>query len=273
MITINENKTITIMQGVGEDAMVMTVQVTHDEIDEMEKIRRFSHSSWEGKDLELLQEARNNLKERVFETPVPQQDVCEKTTNESKSNNGLWWILGVLGGLFISYLIVNAVLQKKVDEAKYYAVRSRMSNTIKAFNNKDLTFDYPGNWSFTVMNITDVMYLVDGQNEKGSEYGVFVIANQDNTLASFIDNVIRGYATTDGFKNVNYSAIYDTMYNGINAIAADYSYISNGNHYYAKVIGFVIKGYTIFINPVAHTEQELSGDDFKLMENTLKINN
>ena len=41
-------RTVKVKQGIGEDALEMTVQVTQEEFDKMEQIRRFSPESWEG---------------------------------------------------------------------------------------------------------------------------------------------------------------------------------------------------------------------------------
>lgn len=71
-------RTIKVRQGTGEDALEMTVQVTQEEFDKMEQIRRFSPESWEGKDLELIQEARKVIKEKEAETINPEQEINEK---------------------------------------------------------------------------------------------------------------------------------------------------------------------------------------------------
>ena len=112
-------RTIKVRQGTGEDALEMTVQVTQEEFDKMEQIRRFSPESWEGKDLELIQEARKVIKEKEAETIKSEQELDEtqksgqevdetpiKTKEEqSKNNAGLWWTLGVIGVVLVAYLI------------------------------------------------------------------------------------------------------------------------------------------------------------------------
>lgn len=281
-------RTIKVRQGSEEDALEITVQVTQEEFDKMEQIRRFSPESWEGKELELLQEARKLLREVPAESivtqvsesesepeqvpeQVPQPQVSEK--QPSKSSNGIWWTLGVLGILLVGYLIVHSIIQHKVKEATEYVVRSGMNKTTKNLNYEGLTLQYPGNWAFSQNKLSEGLYMVAGQDEKDSEFGIFWVTSTDVSASSFIDDIITGYATSGNFSNVEYSAIYDTHFNGMNAIAADYSYISKGEQYYAQLFGFVLNGSTVVVNPVAHTKEALTGDDFKMMENSIKFTN
>ncbi len=55
---------ITIHQGTGEDELEMTVQVTSMELRKMEQIREKNPSVWNGKELDLLKEAKKQLKYR-----------------------------------------------------------------------------------------------------------------------------------------------------------------------------------------------------------------
>lgn len=58
------NKTITIQQGTGDDALEMTVQVTQEELDKMEEIRSKDPSAWEGRGLDLVKAAKKELEEK-----------------------------------------------------------------------------------------------------------------------------------------------------------------------------------------------------------------
>ena len=81
-----EKKTITIKQGLGDEAIEMTVQVTQEELDAMEQIKRYSPKNWEGKELDLLKEARKVIKEKPKEEiPDTQVETAERehgTTDE-----------------------------------------------------------------------------------------------------------------------------------------------------------------------------------------------
>ncbi|MBR1513887.1 MAG: hypothetical protein IJ622_06320 [Bacteroidales bacterium] len=278
----NDTKgTIKVRQVIGEDAIEMTVQVTQEELDKMEQIRRFCPEDWEGKELELLQEARKLLRETSVESITTkkeeqkEQNVQPKEVEKesAKSSNGMWWTLGVLGVLLIGYLIVNSIIQQKAKEATEFIVRSSMNRTAKTLNYEGLTLEYPGNWAFSQNKISEEMYMVGGQDEKDSEFGIIWTTNTDASVSGFIDDIITGYVTSNRFTNVEYSAIYETHFNGMSALAADYSYSSKGEQYHAKVLGFVANGNTVIVNPIAHTKEALAGEDFKMMENTMRFTN
>ena len=110
-----------------------------------------------------------------------------------------------------------------------------------------------------------------GSNELGSEFGVILITNTNNSIEKNIDDIITGYAHSGKFENVSYSTIYRTTYNNKEVLAVDYSYTSENKPYYAKLYGFVVNGNNVIVNPIAHTETALDGNDFKMMENSLKI--
>lgn len=275
MDTTDNKKTIVIKQGIGEDALEMTVQVTNEELEKMEHLRQITPSIWEGKDLGLLQEARKLIKEQennytTIETTTAAND--NKMNEELHDRAGLWWALGIFCGLLLTLLIGHSIMEKNSKEATEYILSSNMSNITKTLNYKFIRFDYKSNWSFSATELAEGIYLVGGQNEQNSEFGIFLVTNQESP-SIFIDNIITGYATSPKFSDVSYSAIYDTHINDTDAIAVDYSYVDKNRRYYAKVIGFAKNGNTIVINPVALSKEALFGDDIILMENSLKCIN
>ena len=273
METDKEKKAITIKQGTGDDAIDMTIQVTQEELETMEHIRKFSPEDWEGKDLELLHEARKIIKEKPIVPPTPQPQIQKNTTTEieaePKHNNaGLWWTLGLLAAVFIAYQIFNYTVNKRTQEVIVPYVLNKRTETLKY---KGLTLNHPGNWFFTQNEVAEGMYMVGGRDQSDSELGIIWMENDGMPLETSIDNIITGYAHSSKFSNVEYSAIYNTTFNGKAAKAADYSYINDGKTYFAKVIGLVIDGKTVIINPIARTKATLSGDDFKMMENSISF--
>lgn len=268
-----EKKAITIKQGTGDDAIDMTIQVTQEELETMEQIRRFSPENWEGKDLELLHEARKIIKEKPVVPPTPQPQIQKNTTTEieaePKHNNaGLWWTLGLLAAVFIAYQIFNYTVNKRTQEVIVPYVLNKRTETLKY---KGLTLNHPGNWFFTQNEVAEGMYMVGGRDQSDSEFGVIWTENGDMSVETSIDNIITGYAHSSKFNNVEYSAIYNTTFIGKAAKAADYSYINDGKSFFAKVIGLVIDGKTVIINQIAHTKATLSSDDFKMMENSISF--
>ena len=97
MNNTEEKKTITIKQGIGNDAFDMTVNVTKEELDKMEQLRQNNPEKWVGKDLELIEEARNSLKRSCNEVsssdqPSQQQPVETDTSkNNNKLSKGMKW--------------------------------------------------------------------------------------------------------------------------------------------------------------------------------------
>ena len=88
--SINEDimKTIILHQGSGDDALEMTVEVSQREIDMMEQIRKFSQENLEGRELDLLKEARKQLEgmdEMKATTPsVGKLDAKRETIKKTK---------------------------------------------------------------------------------------------------------------------------------------------------------------------------------------------
>lgn len=275
-------RTIKVRQGTGEDALEMTVQVTQEEFDKMEQIRRFSPESWEGKDLELIQEARKVIKEKEAETIKSEQELDEtqksgqevdetpiKTKEEqSKNNAGLWWTLGVIGVVLVAYLIFNSILQNRVREAREVIVNYALNN--KNVNYQGVSFDYPANWSFKNSNSANNMYQISGLDEKGDEYVVILAKNIPNIEREFIDEIIVEYMNTEGTEDMEYSAIYETTFHGIKSAASDFSYKLQGERAVARTIGFTLNNSTFVIIKSAKTKAELDGDNFKIMESTFK---
>ena len=267
-----DNNTIkkSLKQGSGSDELIMDVYITSEEDRMMEQIRSHSPINWEGKDLDLLQEARKIIKESRQQegNSVPKQ---ENTNIEqgNKSNKGLWFALAAILLLFIVYEVVIDSINKK---AEGIIAQSAMSKTKRTINYEGVSFDYPGNWNVQGQQYSDEVFFVGGSNEKESEFGVFLTKNTTIPIETLIDNIIVGYATSGRFEDVSYSTIYKTTFNNKDVVGADYSYTSKGKPYFAKLYGFVVNGNSVIVNPVAHTESTLEEDDFKLMESTLKIN-
>lgn len=278
-------RTIKVRQGTGEDALEMTVQVTQEEFDKMEQIRRFSPESWEGKDLELIQEARKVIKEKEDETIKLEQEVDEtqksgqevdetpiKTKEEqSKNNAGLWWTLGVLGVLLVAYLIFNSILQNRVKEAREVILNYALNN--KNVNYQGVSFEYPANWNFNNSNSANNMYQISGVDDMGDEYVVILAKNIPNIEREFIDEIIVEYMNTEGTEDMEYSAIYETTFHGIKSAATDFSYKLEGVQAVARVLGFTLNNSTFVIIKSAKTKAELDGDNFKTMESTFKYVN
>lgn len=278
-------RTIKVRQGTGKDALEMTVQVTQEEFDKMEQIRRFSPESWEGKDLELIQEARKVIKEKEGETIKLEQEVDEtqksgqevdetpiKTKEEqSKNNAGLWWTLGVLGVLLVAYLIFNSILQNRVKEAREVILNYALNN--KNVNYQGVSFEYPANWNFNNSNSANNMYQISGVDDMGDEYVVILAKNIPNIEREFIDEIIVEYMNTEGTEDMEYSAIYETTFHGIKSAATDFSYKLAGVQAVARVLGFTLNNSTFVIIKSAKTKAELDGDNFKTMESTFKYVN
>lgn len=136
MNNIDEKKTITIKQGIGDDAFEMTVNVTKEELDKMEQLRQSNPEKWVGKDLELIEEARNSLKRSYNEVSSSDQPTQQQPTetDASKNNNtlskGMKWTVIILGLLLLSYKLYLLYLNTEVNEFR------------SAVSGYDVTSDY-----------------------------------------------------------------------------------------------------------------------------------
>lgn len=280
MDTNYKKKTITIIQGTGSDALEMKVQVTQEELDKMEQIRHYSPEQWEGIELELLQEARKLIKEEankaqqtaneevVQASPEPKEDV------QKKGNPGLWWTIGILAAFFIIIKIITGTLEKRNREAfqQIFQNNPGLVNEVlgETITHEGLTFKYPRNWSLSTNDLSDEMFMIGGTDENDSEFGVIWTTNKELSLENYIDNVIAGYDNSPNFNGFEYSAIYDTKVNGMDAIVVDYSYNYQGKPSYAQIIGFENNKYSVFLNLIAHSKSALE-KDFNVMKNSIRF--
>lgn len=269
----NKMQSVTIHEGIGDDAIEMTVQVTQEEFDKMEHIRRFSPENWEGKDLELLQEARKLLNEKPVEVPIKEleSEQAPITIKEEhkRSNIGLWWALGVILVLFIGYeAFVSYVDKQKKDLVQRIAI----NNNKKSISYNGVSFDYLGNWSFDKNKISEDVFMIEGSNDKGSEYVVmFLNSNDIMNVENSIDATAQGFEdVVEAGEHVEYSAIYDSKFNGMDVLASDCNYRYHGKDCFALIKGFELYGRCITVIATAHNKSDLDGEEFKMMENSFK---
>lgn len=274
----DKTKTIIIHEGIGDDAIEMTIQVTKEEFDKMEQIRKFSPKNWEGKDLELLQEARKVINENPVVSAMLQSEISETPTIETDkeepkhNNSGLWWILGVILVLLIGYEAFMLYVKQQTKDA---IQRSALSYTKKTMNFDGVSFDYPDNWSFAKNNISEDVFMIEGSNEMESEYVVMVSPSSAFMIVEdCIDAAIDGFADIDEADgNIEYSAIYESQFNGRDALAADCNFRYKGKDYYGTIKGFELHGKIITVIATSHNQTALTGDDFKMMESSFKYTN
>ncbi len=277
-------KTIIIHDGTGDNEIEMTVQVTEEEYDKMEQIRRFSPSAWDGKELDLLQEARKLLRETNAESAQSKEknDVITKDENAtptnlneqpSKSNKRAWWLLAILGILFVGYLIIHSIIGRKTEEAREVILHSSISKTTETVNYQGLTFDYPSNWVFETKKISENIFLISGSNENGSEYIIILAKNTPNMEEDFINNMVFEYVNSEEVMDAKHSAPYNSTYHGIRAITSDLSYKNVEGPAYAKITSFTLYNSTFAIIQSAKVKSDLFGEDFQTMESSMKYTN
>lgn len=267
-----DNNTIkkSLKQGSGSDELIMDVYITSEEDRMMEQIRSHSPIDWEGRDLDLLQEARKIIKESRQQegNSMPKQENTNIEQGKT-SNKSLWF---ALVGILLLFIVYEVIINSINKNAEGIIAQSAMSKTKRTINYEGVSFDYPGNWNVQGQQYSDEVFFVGGSNEKESEFGVFLTKNTSIPIETLIDNIIVGYSSSGRFEDVSYSTIYNTTFNNKEVLGADYSYTSKGKPYFAKLYGFVVNGNSVIVNPVAHTESALEDVDFKMMESSLKIN-
>lgn len=99
-------KSIILHQGKGDDALEMKIDVTDEEFEMMEQIRRFGHDNWEGQEFDLLKEAKRRIKELPNDTTVTSAD-AENETKTHKKNNKRGLILSTVGVVaFVAIMVL-----------------------------------------------------------------------------------------------------------------------------------------------------------------------
>lgn len=111
METNNEKKSITLHQGIGNDEMEIKVQVTQEELDKMEQLRRFSPEKWNGKELDLLQFVRELIKTEADK--VQQLSIEEK---KEKRKQRLRWIIGIIALLCVLIRIITYTVTRHYEK-------------------------------------------------------------------------------------------------------------------------------------------------------------
>lgn len=282
METSNEKKSITMHQGIGEDAMEIKVQVTQEELEKMEQLRGLGPEKWEGKDLELLQEARNLIKQQKEINDVQQastEEVVKPVIAEEekkKGNPGLWWAIGILAVFVITMKIIGGTLEKRNREMFQQIMKNNpevveqvLERTI---THHGITLKYPKNWSFEANDISNTQFLIAGSNEDDSEFSVFWTTNKEIPVEDYIDNIISGYSTSSNCTDLEFGALYETKVNGMDAVAVDYSCKYQGVMTWAQLIGFENDEYKVVLNLIARSENALK-TDFTVMTNSIRFTN
>lgn len=282
METSNEKKSITMHQGIGEDAMEIKVQVTQEELEKMEQLRGLGPEKWEGKDLELLQEARKLIKQQKEINEVKQSSTEEVVKpvafeeKKKKGNPGLWWAIGILAVFVITMKIIAGTLEKRNRETFQQIIKNNpevvdqvLGQTI---THHGITLKYPQNWSLEANDISDTQFLIAGSNEDDSEFSVFWTTNKEIPVEDYINNIISGYSTSSNCTDLEFGALYETKVNGMDAVAVDYSCKYQGVMTWAQLIGFENDEYKVVLNLIARSENALK-TDFTVMTNSIRFTN
>ena len=280
METNNEKKSITMHQGIGEDAMEIKVQVTQEELEKMEQLRGLGPEKWEGEDLKLLQEARNLIKQQKEINEVQQastEEVVKPVAAEEKKkkgNPGLWWAIGILAVFVITMKIIAGTLEKRNRETFQQIMKNNpevvdqvLGQTI---THHGITLKYPRNWSFEANDISNTQFLIAGSNEDDSEFSVFWTTNKEIPVEDYIDNIISGYSTSSNCSDLEFGALYGTKVNGMDAVAVDYSCKYQGVMTWAQLIGFENDEFKVVLNLIARSEDALK-TDFTVMTNSIRF--
>lgn len=268
-----ELRTITINNETGEDVFEMVIQVTQEEYDFMEKMRRLDPDKWDGKDLDLLNEVKKIINDKKSHQSDSAKDSTEPDhTEEEKTSDSkkVWlWILGILIFLFVVFRIVS-----------YTMTRTAMKKLSKVFDNTTATvsyhgvsFDYGYGWDFEKEEIAEGVYYISGENSIGFEQGIIFMKNTGALAEDIINNIISEYKSSGDFREVKQSKISKTKYNGLKAKEAIFTLKLDGELLYAKTIVIIKDGYTFVITQIAPSEKQLSSYDFRLMEDSFKFKN
>ncbi len=192
----------------------------------------------------------------------------KKTTNEEEMK--FPWLIVVALLLIVAFICGKAILGSKMKEARRDIYQASLSDQKKSFSYEGMSFDHPGNWFFNGSISPEGIKTIMGTNQKESEFAVMWLKSSYLTPTDALNNVLSGYANSSKHKDLEYSAIYETMISGIYASAVDYNYKYKGKYYFAELIATTAYGQVIVVNAIAHSKSALEGSDFAMMKNSIR---
>ncbi len=290
METNNEKKSITLHQGIGNDEMEIKVQVTQEELDKMEQLRRFSPEKWEGKELDLLQFVRELIKSEADK--VQQLSIEEK---REKRKRRLRWIIGIIALLCVVIRIITYTVTKHY-EKEIQQIREEHPELMKELLNTkekgqsyphinaeellpkinhiffdEIYFQYPINWNFEDQTNGHRVRKYYGSNKEESQIITYswVTDPINITADKLLENTCNHYEIE--FNDIRFFDIKEIKYNSYNAVSKDFELTDDGETVFGQIICIVQKESACTIMKMAESEQDLASDDFKLMESTLHM--
>lgn len=290
METNNEKKSITLHQGIGNDAMEIKVQVTQEELDKMEQLRRFSPEKWEGKELDLLQFVRELIKTEADK--VQQLNIEEK---REKRKQRLRLIIGIIALLCVVTRIITYTLTKHYEKEaqqireEHPELMNELLNIketghphhpinteeflpkINRFFFDEISFQYPADWSFEDQTNGHRAREFYGSNKQESQIITYswVTGPINITADNLIENTCNHYKTE--FNYIRFFDIKKIKYHSYNAVSKDFEFTDDGETVFGQIICIVQKESACTIMKMAESEQDLASDDFKLMESTFHM--
>lgn len=301
METNNEKKSITMHQGIGEDAMEIKVQVTQEEFEKMEQLRGLGPEKWEGKDLELLQEARILIKQQKEINEV-QQSSTDKVIKsvvaeeeKKKGNPGLWWAIGILAVLVITMKIIAGTLEKRNRETfqqvfknnpelmnemlntnavepskqpQYHVNSNNFLHKLNLYFCDEIMFQYPSDWSFEDQTNGHRAREYYGSNKQESQIITYswVVGPINTTANQLLENTSNHYKSEFGY--IRFFGVKEIKYNTYNAVSKDFEFTEEGETVFGQIICIVNEDSACTIMKMADSKRNLESDDFKLMEST-----
>ncbi len=283
-----EYKNITIHQGKGDSELEMTVQVTQEELDRMEQLRRFSPEKWEGKDLELLRFVRDLIKTEADK--VQQASIEEK---KEKKKQRLRMIIGIIALLCLVIRIITYTLSKHYKEETQQVFKDHPELMNDLLNKKEreqfqhhinteeflskvngiffdeIYFQYPMGWSFEDQSKGRVKHYY-GCNQK--ENKAITYSWKNGTISYTADELLKNArAELKSYGNVRFGEIKEIIYSSYNAVTQNYILTHEGETIFGQIICIVLKDSACTIAKMAESEKDLASDDFKLMDSTFRM--
>ncbi len=288
METNNEKKSITLHQGSGNDEMEIKVQVTQEELDKMEQLRRFSPEKWEGKELDLLQFVRELIKTEADK--VQQLSIEEK---REKRKQRLRWIVGIIAILYLISRIITFTLKRQREEEmrQLYEDHPELmhellkSNGIGQFHPQinaeefipkingfffdEISFQYPMDWSFEVQEGHVRSYY--GFNKQENQAITYSWGNGETNLTAeeLLKNTNSGLKTK--YKEIQFFPEKKIKYSSYDAVSQNFCFCNEGMTIFGQIVSIVQNNSLCTIIKLAESKKDLISEDFKLMESTFHM--
>lgn len=159
-------------------------------------------------------------------------------------------------------------------ENKQTVSETNFNPTIKSFSYKNITFNYLSDWIVSKKEMQKNLAYQIVCTKKGIESNEsfsLIYLNRDIAAKEMLQNIITEIKSEDAYLNLEIMPIVHNSYRTYNAVSADYNYDLLKKKHFGRAIAFNTNEKVIVLLEIS-SEKEKLNSEFKIIENSLKIN-